>query len=235
MLLLSIAGICSFKSAWAQGGPPMLTDDPAVVGFHSWEINSSINSTITNKTQLAVPYIDINYGAFRNFHVNIESAFLLTYNKQGPSSGALGDVIVAVKYHFLKEGESIISAGTYPRLTLTGEERGFLLPLSLEKTIGRFIIGEDFGIFFGENNNRSLQNGILLGYNVSDRIQVMGEYFVEIEYKPALETSGFMNYGFTIRLNKTFTLIGSLGKQILTPSNEEKVRFISFLGVRSDF
>jgi len=96
------------------------------------------------------------------------------------------------------------------------------------------MIGEDIGYFFGDRNNTSTIDGNLLGYILSGKLQVMGEYFLQ-HYFHSLGTAGFMNYGFRYTLNKTYTLMGSFGTQIITQAEEQRQYFISFLGIQSDF
>ena len=213
----------------------MITDDPGVVGFHKWEINTSVNVSVSKVTQLSAPYLDVNYDVARDVHLKVESSWVFTFDKNHYNTGALGEISAGIKYHFLHEDKSFISVGTYPQVTLTGDQKGFLFPLLLEKTFGKFVIGEDAGVFFGEHNYRSFHNGLLLGYQVSGKLQVMGEYFMEQSFRPAQATAGYMNCGFRYDLNQTFGLIGSFGKQIVTPLNEEQEYFISYLGIRSSF
>lgn len=227
---------CRFTNCNAQGGgPPMLTDDPGVVDYHKWEINTSINPVVTKDVQLAVPYIDANYGVLHNLQLKAEIPYLFTINKQQHNSGALGSLLIGIKFHFLNEDSGFIAAGIYPQLTVTGDQKGFLFPLLLEKKIGKFVVGEDIGIFFAEHNYNNIQNGILLGFNVSNKLQVLGEYFIQKNYTLAGNTSGFVNYGFRYILTNVFTLMGSFGTQITTPDDEQRQYFISFLGVQSDF
>ena len=49
--------------AHAQGGPPMLTDDPGTPGDGHWEINIATLSDHSGDTwTYALPLLDINYG-----------------------------------------------------------------------------------------------------------------------------------------------------------------------------
>ena len=221
------------SNAIAQsGGPPMLTDDPGVVDLHKWEINSSITSSITKNIQIGFPYLDINYGVAPHLQLKIEAPYLFTFQKQHNISGTIGDIIVGTKFRFLSEDKNFISAGIYPQLTLRGE-KGFLFPLLLEKTFGRFLVGEDIGGFWGDQN--TIQNGLLLGYTLSEKTQVMGEYFIEKSYNPSTSTDGYVNFGFRHALTRVFTLMGSVGTQVVTSSGEQREYFISFLGIRSSF
>jgi hypothetical protein len=234
-VLLVITCMLCFNNSHAQGGgPPMLTDDPGTVNYHQWEINTSVNSSVTNNVQLAVPYIDANYGVTSHLQLKAEAPYLLTFD-HSHTSGNLGDVILGLKYQFINEDKKhFLSAGVYPQETITGDQKGLLFPLLLEKTIGNWMIGEDIGYFFSDKNNRSVINGNLVGYIVSDKLQVMGEYFLQ-HYFNLSGTAGFINYGFRYALNGTFTFMGSFGTQIVTQVDQQRQYFISFLGIQSDF
>jgi hypothetical protein len=235
-ILLPLIFILSFITGYAQGGgPPMLTDDPATLDKGKFEINTSINSQITKDVQLAVPYIDANYGVTNNFQVKIEMPDLITIDEQKRTSQKFGDPLFGIKYHFINEDKYFVSATTYPQVTITGDQKGLLLPLLLAKTIGRFVIGEEVGYLFVEKDSSSLLNGNLLSYKLSDKLEVMGEFFIQKSYRPTTATIAFMNYGCRYTFNKTFTFLGSVGTQVITPTDQEKQYFFSFIGIQSDF
>ena len=101
-IFLAIICILFFTNAQAQGGgPPMLTDDPATLDKGTFEINTSINSQITNVVQLAVPYVDANYGVNNNLQLKVEMPYQVTIDKQKHSSGQFIDPLFGVKYHFV--------------------------------------------------------------------------------------------------------------------------------------
>lgn len=224
------------SNSYAQsGGPPMITDDPGVVDLHKFEINTSINPTITHQTQLAIPYIDANYGIANHLQLKVEFPYLFTFEKNKQTTGSFGDVLIGLKVKFFDEEKYFLSAGTYPQITITGNEKGFLVPLLLEKTFGHFLIGEDIGIFWGQNNNCTLNNGILLGYKVSTKFEVMGEYFLEKEVNPSNTVDGYTNYGFRYALTSHVNLMGSFGTQIVTSAGNDRQYFFSWVGLQTDF
>ena len=177
-----------------SGGPPMLTDDPGIVELHKWEINTSILSSITNNLELSIPFVDANYGIAPNLQLKVEAPYLVAINNKH-LSGALGQVVAGVKFRFLDEEKNFISVGTYPQITLNGD-KGFLLPLLLEKTFGKFLIGEDIGYFFGSNNYNNMQLGSLLGYQITPKFQAMAEYFIQKNNGKARGSDGLINFGF---------------------------------------
>jgi hypothetical protein len=235
-ILLVISCLLYINNGYAQGGgPPMLTDDPGTVDAGKWEINTSVNTQITNDVQLAVPYVDANYGIAEGLHVKIEMPYLITIDHQKHSFGKLGDPLIGIKYRFINEDKHFLSAGVYPQATITGDQKGFLLPLLLAKTIGKFVIGEEIGYSYVEKDSNTILIGALLSYKLSHRLEVMGELFIQKSYTPSVATQGFMNYGCRYTINKTFTFLGSLGTQVITPVNTQKQYFFSYVGIQSSF
>jgi hypothetical protein len=62
--VLALIGLTSGAvSALAQGGPPMVTDDPGTPGDGHWEINLGATATRTpGRWEVAAPDADVNYG-----------------------------------------------------------------------------------------------------------------------------------------------------------------------------
>ncbi len=225
--------LCAKLSAAQSGGPPMMTDDPGVVDLHQWEINTSVNPLVTNTAEIAAPYIDANYGVLPRLQLKVESPYVFSID-HGHWTSALGEIEIGVKYNFLDETKSFIAAGTYPQLVVRGE-KGFLLPLLLEKTFGKFLVGEDVGYFFGKNNFNNLQWGTLFGWQAAPKLQLMAEYFYQHDYYTAPSDEGYVNVGFRQALSKNFSLMGSFGTQVVTPQGEQTAFFFSWMGIQSDF
>jgi hypothetical protein len=236
-IFLVIFCVLFLNDIYAQGGgPPMLTDDPATVDAGKWEINTSINSQLTKEeTQLSVPYIDANYGISKRAHIKIEFPYLITIDEQKHAIGEFENPLIGIKFHFIDESKNFVSVSTYPQATVTGSQKNFLLPLLMAKTIGRFVIGEEIGYLIVEKNSNNLLNGNLVSYKVSDKLEVIAEYFIQKGFSMPVATQGFMNYGCRYEINKTFTFLGSLGTQVVTPANEQRQYFFSFIGLQSDF
>jgi hypothetical protein len=64
-------------AAHAQGGPPMITDDPGTPGDGQWEINAAY---LEDRTSLArdrsFPHIDFNYGLGEHIQLKYETGYL---------------------------------------------------------------------------------------------------------------------------------------------------------------
>lgn len=137
LLICHLLFITTFLNSFSQaGGPPMLTDDPDVVDFHKWEINISTNPEISDHFELALPYLDINYGVWHNLQLKLETPLIFS-DFQKHITSTIGDVIVGVKYRFYENESLLFTAGTYPQWALRGEQ-GFFVPLLLQKALVNF-------------------------------------------------------------------------------------------------
>ena len=59
---IALSPVCSF-AVFAQGGPPLLTDDPGTPGNRNWEINiASTQFFSPRENEIETPLLDINYG-----------------------------------------------------------------------------------------------------------------------------------------------------------------------------
>src|SRR2546423_3971502 len=91
----------------AQGGPPMITDDPGTPGNGHWENNLAIAFERTsNEVAFDAPAIDLNYGWGDHIQVTLQTALAtLVRDDHGPISG-LGGNEAALKWRFVDEEKS---------------------------------------------------------------------------------------------------------------------------------
>ncbi|HMG06747.1 MAG TPA: hypothetical protein VK581_14915, partial [Chthoniobacterales bacterium] len=90
---LVAAAICAFDThqARAQGGPPMITDDPGTPGNRKWEINLAVTfEHRPNETSFDVPGIDLNYGVGENIQLTLQGGPVLLKRSDRGVIGGLG-------------------------------------------------------------------------------------------------------------------------------------------------
>lgn len=224
------------RSVFAQGGgPPMLTNDPGTPDIGDFEINTSFNSEITNQNQFSLPALDINYGANGHTQLTVQSPYLITseVGDSRKSIGTFGYPIMGVKYRFLDQEKDSISVSVFPQVLVAGNQTEFMLPFELERSFGRFTIGDEIGYYFVENKSQNMFNGSILGYNISKKAQVLIECYLEYNFNTTVGTQGFVNGGFRYAFNKTFILLASAGTQFISPASQQKQYFFSFLGMQT--
>src|SRR5206468_13063788 len=79
--MLLLVGALDFfpRTALAQGGPPLLTDDPHTPGNRNWEINVAAAWEHRGKGWLwEVPRLDVNYGWGERTQLKYEIPYLIS-------------------------------------------------------------------------------------------------------------------------------------------------------------
>ena len=132
--LAAVAG-----STPALAGPPYLTDDPAPTSTGHWEIYAFSAGEGRRSAVDADAGLDLNYGPVQGIQLTATLPLSFSHEPLGSWQGGTGDVELGVKYRFLNDGRTGISAAIFPRAilptsTLIGGERvRVLLPLWLGK------------------------------------------------------------------------------------------------------
>ncbi|MDQ3817967.1 MAG: hypothetical protein M3362_09770, partial [Acidobacteriota bacterium] len=105
------------QTALAQGGPPLLTDDPGTPGNKHWEIN--IATTIERNRdgmEQETPILDVNYGLGKRLQLKWEVPYLRVRDQDEPAKMGLGSTNVGVKWRFFEDEKKGVSVSTYPQL-----------------------------------------------------------------------------------------------------------------------
>src|SRR6516164_8593101 len=117
-LLASGAMVVMSANTWAQGGPPMVTDDPGTPGDGHWEINlGAIGTRTPGHWEIAAPDADINYGWGEHIQLKVDVPWLTTRDDGQHWKSDFGDVALGVKWRFLDQDEAGVSVSTYPQYT----------------------------------------------------------------------------------------------------------------------
>lgn len=217
-----------------EGGPPMLTDDARVADFKEWELNPSINMSVTDRLVLSAPHIDLNYGVLPNLQLKIEAPLLFEFQKNEPGNVGLGELNFGVKYRFLDEEKRCVSAATFPQYAFTGE-KGLFLPVFFERSFGRFLLGTAVACFLGADKPDRVELGALSGFRATEGFHLMLEYYnVQNVHQPD-GANGYVNLGFRGELKDKLLAMCSFGAQLVAPTSAERERFIAWIGLRTLF
>ncbi len=118
-IALCVATVLALQSqtARAQGGPPLLTDDPATPGNGHWEINTGFTFERSREsTLLETPRIDLNYGWGPRIQLKYEIPWVVLNPSGLPIRKGLGNSLFGVKWRFANEERRGVSISTYPQL-----------------------------------------------------------------------------------------------------------------------
>src|SRR5215470_10781067 len=114
--LLAAAAAMAAGQAWADAGPPMITDDPMTPGDGHWEINVATTSDHSaGQTEYALPLLDVNYGLGERVQLKFEVPYVVETGNGSTRKGA-GDSLLGVKWRFFDSGEDGWQISTYPQV-----------------------------------------------------------------------------------------------------------------------
>ena len=87
-LCLPLGFLASLVGLHAQGGPPMLTDDPGTPGDGHWEINTAVTTEQRpGERSSEPPLLDLNYGIGDRIQLKYEAAWV-RMSQHWPAHGA---------------------------------------------------------------------------------------------------------------------------------------------------
>jgi hypothetical protein len=164
----------------AQGGPPMVTDDPGTPGNGHWEINVAwTDQQMPGSTLLGLPLLDANYGVGDRIQINYQASWNVLNNSGEPSQDGMSDSQVAVKWRFYDAGVTGLQLSTYPRYTFVNpgsdsDRKGtadpnstFLLPFEVRRNLGAVSVNMDFGhTFSAADEDRGWMAALCVGREI---------------------------------------------------------------------
>src|SRR3954465_10554596 len=87
------------RISFAQGGPPMITDDPGTPGNGKWENNFAIIFEHRwDETSYDLPQLDLNYGVGEHIQLTLQTAPALLKRDGHGAIGGLGGTEAALKW-----------------------------------------------------------------------------------------------------------------------------------------
>jgi hypothetical protein len=230
-LFIALA-LCAFAAheGRAQGGPPMITDDPGTPGDKKWEINLAVAfEHRSGETAADVPAIDLNYGVGEHIQLTLQTAPVLLKREGHGLIGGLGGTEAAVKWRFLdqqKNGEGF-DMSMFPRVIFnivrSSPRRGlsepgtrFQIPFQMAKAFGRWHADIEFGPHISSVGRSEWLYGIVGGLDVSKATLLMAE--LHGTSRMNLERDALtVNLGIHHEFSATRILIVSLGREIRSP------------------
>jgi hypothetical protein len=237
-MIIALLLLASTRNICAQGGgPPMITDDPGTPDPGEWEINVSLDSEIHGgERELDAPLLDLNYGLNERTQLKIESPYLV-YKVEGERyDGRPGDISLGVKYRFFDEDRYFFSFSMYPAITLSTVKDGYheyAFPLELEKTLGTWVLGAEFGYAYVKDDQDYFLTGLLVGHGFSPKFEAVGEVNFAADresFEDTIET--VVNFGIRDKISEVVRFIASMGTGVSSPKGASKIDFISFAGLQ---
>jgi hypothetical protein len=228
------------STALAQGGPPMITDDPDTPGPAHWEINlSTFFERHARSHAFELPRVDANYGVGRRIQLKLEMPWLRD-NEDGSVRTGAGDMTAGVKYRFLGEEGKLIAWSVYPQLEfntthasvtkgLVEDGRQFFLPSEL--TVEKFHteINVEIGRRFVQNAGDAWEYGLSTEGHVVPRVELLAE--LHGEGRSGTRDQLLLNVGARPKLTKQMILLLAAGRAI-RGVEDERPRLLLYTGLQ---
>jgi hypothetical protein len=229
--LVAVA-IFGVSSAWAQGGPPFVTDDPGTPGDGNFEINiAAIESQRRNSWNLVGPDADMNYGWGEHIQLKLDMNWTTAHDAENGTEGGLGTTALGIKWRMLDGDQGGIAVATYPQVelrSLNDQHKGLLVPLEAAMSVGSFQFDTEIGRNFVQRDPDEWVMGLIVSHTCGIHLECAAEIHDTL-VEGAHVT--LFNLGFRRRLTRTLTLLGAAGRDFGTPTDERQ-KFLLFLGIQ---
>jgi hypothetical protein len=225
-------------SAHAQGGPPLVTDDPDTPGNGNWEINAAI---IAAKHQqhwdLAAPDLDINYGWGEHVQLKVDLNWAAADSANGSRMSGFGATDFGVKWRFVDQEKSGYALSIYPQLLtnfspssaargLTTNNREFFLPVEISTESGEFKFDAEVGRNFIQRGSDAWAGGVIVAHSCGPNLECAFELhgvLTERQLEP------LVNFGVHWQIVKHVILLAAAGREF-SSGTENSQGFLFYFG-----
>jgi hypothetical protein len=226
--------------SFAQGGPPMLTDDPGTPGSGGWEINIAYLHEQGGGDRLhSFPHVDFNYGLGEHIQLKYETGWVFGNTPEGRNSG-LDDSLFGLKWRFLDQAEAGINMSMYPQLQLQNSGSSvahglaepapnLYLPVEISHEFGRTRLVGELGYQYFHSQQDQWIGGVLVSFQASELLELLAEVRAFSE-RSLHRSDAVLNLGLRRELGSKFRLLASAGAG--TDNGPQPFTFIAYLGIQ---
>lgn len=225
--------------ARAQGGPPLITDDPDTPGPGYWEINVATQlDTNRNEHRLEAPLLDMNYGVGERIQLKLEIPWVRLRNHENETlEHGAGNALAGVKWRFLGQEGSPIAWSVYPQVEFTPHSSSitgigdqgtvYIVPTELTAEIGKLELNGELGRELSSHGRGRWLLGLSSEVSATPRLEVIGEVHDDATKSHDL----IANIGIRQRLTHQMTLLAAVGRTVRNaPSEPHTVR--TYIGLQ---
>jgi hypothetical protein len=222
----------------AQGGPPLVTDDPETPGNGRWEINlATIASHTSGRWEIAAPDVDINYGWGEHVQLKLDVPWNFVHETDQRWKSGLGAANVGVKWRFVDIEDSGFSMSTYPQLSwnwlsssarrgISPSGRQFFLPIEDATVAGEYTLDAEVGRNFVQQGSSQWAAGFVVAHSCGENVECLGEVH---ETSAAHNSQTLLNVGVHWKLNESLVLLASAGREF-GAHTEDQQRLLLYFG-----
>jgi hypothetical protein len=235
---LVLASIFFAPLATAQGGPPVVTDDPGTPGDRKWEINlAAIYARVYGgRREVAAPDADINYGLGEHIQLKADIPWVFVNDESmGGKKNGLGAGNFGVKWRFVDEDDAGVNVSTYPQYTrsiihssarrgVSSDNSSFFLPIEASKEIDGFGLDAEIGRNFVQRERDEWQAGLVVAHTCgTESIECLVE--VHHTFAPHAQQT-LLNLGTRIKLAESVSFLGAIGRDFGGPKDDRRSALI---------
>jgi len=244
VLILGVLHLAVAFSARAQGGPPLLTNDPGTPGNGNWEINIGVMPVLRHDdNQYQLPQLDINFGLGNRIQLTYEAPYVVQTmpghtQQTGWSNSSLG-----AKWRFYENDKSGWQISTFPQLQIAGpvgsSKNGiaepasrFFLPIEITKSFPKIDLNFEAGYFFAWDSRSHPERilGFAAGHQFTPKLEIIGEVYND-RAMGSLPHDTTFDAGARYRLGKGFILLFMAGRSFSSNTSGQP-NFLGYLGVQ---
>jgi hypothetical protein len=225
-IILIIAGITlAPEIAHAQGGPPLITDDPDTPGPGYWEINFASEAEVGGDAhRVEFPSLDINYGAGERIQLKFEIPWVAAREADWDRGhGGIGNGEAGVKWRFLGDEGKRLAWSVYPQVAFhtsprlldddPGDRRPILhMPTELTLEIPRLELNGEIGRSFVSGGADTWFGGISTEVHATPRVEVVAE--IHDDKRSAEPSELFVNIGARPQITQQLRLLLAIGRTV---------------------
>jgi len=238
--LASCAIAAAMLPALAQGGPPMVTDDPETPGDGHWEINIGAIATRTpGRWEVAAPDADINYGWGDRIQLKLDIPWVTARDDGERWKSGVGEAEVGVKWRFVDQERAGFSLSTYPqygrsllkssiRRGLAADGHRFFLPLEFATELAGFGVAAEIGREFVQRGPNAWAAGVVAAHACGGEVECMAEIHTT---QAAGEHQTLLNLGLRWKLDDALTVLAAAGRDVGVRSDEHRQALV-YLGLQ---
>jgi len=237
-----ILTVCARVSG--EGGPPVIGDDPGTPGNGHWEINiACIGLRMPRQSTIETPHIDLNYGLGDHLELKYEVGFLSGRQDGQSWTSGINNSLLGVKYRFFDKEKNGVDMSIYPQIAVNTSrylgtaglaDRGTneYLPIELAKTFGKWELNGEAGFQFNPTGPNQLIGGPIVGYQLTKRIELLGEARVALD-DHFRRTDVIFDAGARVVMNDNLAIIFAVGRSIR--NNDQSTTLYAYAGCRVTF
>jgi hypothetical protein len=239
LLVLSL-GAPAF--AYAQAGPPFLTNDPGTPGNANWEINiASAQSIGRSGAAYQLPQIDLNFGLGDRIQLTYEIPFVLQSGQGQPRQTGWGNGFPGVKWRFLDQGEGGWQLSLFPQMEANAPtssvQKGIavpasriLLPLQVTKRLGPVDVDFEAGYYVPKHGVNERIFGLVVGRAITDGFDLGLEIYNDRAVGAAPDETT-LGAGGRYKLSRGLIALFMAGRSISGTSRGQP-EFIGYMGIQ---